>query len=260
MQIKKPKVYILASTQLTNGFEDFLKDNDIKWRPENDISPAEALTELSGRMCYESWPKEDGTFDNKNISKIREGNDVYIQNVINSGHGSIFEHSTVSFLFNNVTRVFTHELVRHRVGTAFSQTSGRYVRANDISLYIPEIIQENDKAKEIFVDVTKYIEDAVHELEKVYDINSIKDFATKKILTSAFRRIAPNGQCNNIVFTANHRTLRHLIELRTSIHAEIEIREVFDIVAKLMKNKFSNIYQDMSCNDNGEWVFENHKI
>lgn len=260
MNISKPKVYLIAKTQIISGMIDYLSDNNISWRPTLNVSNSESLIELCGRICYESWPKEDGTFDNKNISKVREGNDIYINNILKSGHGSVLEHCTCTFLFNNVSRVFTHELVRHRVGTAFSQTSGRYVRTNDISLYLPEVIKENNRATEIFVDVTEYIEDAIHELEKVYDIENIKDFATKKILTSAFRRIAPNGQCNNIVFTANHRTIRHLIELRTSIHAEIEIREVFDIVAKRMKQEFPNIYQDMSCNENGEWVFENRKI
>lgn len=32
----------------------------------------------------------------------------------------------------------THELVRHRAGTAFSQTSGRYVRSNDVDMFLPK--------------------------------------------------------------------------------------------------------------------------
>lgn len=260
MEIVEPKVYILAATQVEPGMVEYLRDNDIAWRPDSPNTSAESLTEFAGRICYESWSKEDGTFENKNISRVREGNSTYIGNILKSGHGSVLEHSTVTLLLNEVSRVCTHELVRHRAGTAVSQTSERYVRCDDIKIYIPEIIGENEAAKKVFTDITQQIEEAVHQLESIYDIDNIPDFSTKKILTSAFRRIAPNGKTCNIVFTANHRALRHIIELRTSIHAEIEIRVVFDQVARLMKNRFKNIYQDMEVNDDGEWIFSNHKI
>lgn len=260
MKIVDPKVYILASTQLESGMVDYLQDKQIAWRPDHTVSGAENLAEFGGRICYRSWPQEDGSFENKNLSKVREGNDIYIGNIIKSKHGSVIEHGSVTFLLTDVTRVLTHELVRHRVGTAFSQTSGRYVRCDDISIYIPEIIKENDQATKVFTDITIEIENAIKELEKIYGIDAIPDFATKKLLTSAFRRIAPNGMTNDIVFTANHRTIRFVIQQRTSDGAEIEIRIVFDAIARLMKKRFPNIYQDMNLNENGEWIFNDHKI
>lgn len=260
MKIVDPKVYVLASTQLESGIVDYLVDNQIAWRPDHTVSGAENLAEFAGRICYRSWAKEDGTFENKNLSKVREGNELYISNIIKSKHGSVCEHGSVTFLLTDVTRVLTHELVRHRVGTAYSQTSGRYVRCDDISIYIPEIIKENDQATKVFTDITIEIENAIKELEKIYGIDSIPDFATKKLLTSAFRRIAPNGMTNDIVFTANHRTIRFVIQQRTANGAEIEIRIVFDAIARLMKERFPNLYQDMNLNEDGEWVFDCHKI
>lgn len=259
MKIVEPKVYIIAKTEIKPGMWEYLRDNEIGWKPALGVSGAETLIEFAGRNCYESWPKEDGSFENKNISRVREGNDTYISNILKSGHGSVLEHCNVSFLIE-LSRVATHELVRHRAGTAYAQSSDRYIRCDDISMYAPDIIKENVDAYRVFQDTVLKIEESIKELEAIYDIDNIKEFDTKKILTSAFRRIAPTGKMCKMVFTANHRAIRHIIELRTSKHAEIEIRVVFDLIAKLMKEEFPNIYQDMSCNDDGEWIFENSKI
>jgi thymidylate synthase (FAD) len=45
--------------------------------------------------------------------------DKYINHIRESRHGSILEHASYTFLFYGVSRSLTHELVRHRVGTAF---------------------------------------------------------------------------------------------------------------------------------------------
>jgi len=259
MKIVDPKVYIISETQISPGLYDYLKDHEIGWKPALGVTSAETLIEFAGRNCYESWPKEDGTFENKNISRVREGNDIYINNILKSGHGSVLEHCYVGFLLE-LSRVATHELVRHRAGTAYAQSSDRYIRCDDIPMYAPDIIKDNVDAYRVFQDAVLNIEKSIKELETIYDIDNIKEFDTKKILTSAFRRIAPTGKMCKMVFTANHRTLRHVIELRTSKHAEIEIRVVFDMIAKLLKERYPNIYQDMSCNEDGEWIFENHKI
>ena len=41
-------------------------------------------------------------------------------------------------------------------------------------------------------------------------------FHVKKEVTSALRRLAPIGLSTDIIWTANARTLRHVIEMRTA--------------------------------------------
>ena len=53
-------------------------------------------------------------------------------------------------------------------------------------------------------------------------------FHVKKEVTSALRRLAPIGLSTDILWTANARTLRHVIEMRTAEGAEEELRIVFD--------------------------------
>jgi thymidylate synthase (FAD) len=51
----------------------------------------------------------------------------YFANLSSSGHGSVYEHASFSFLCYGISRSTTHEVVRHRAGTAYSQLSQRYV-------------------------------------------------------------------------------------------------------------------------------------
>src|SRR5207237_9732079 len=105
----------------------------------------QALIEFAGRICYESY--EPGL--NPNVTRIREDPADYFRNIVSRGDGSILEHSAVSFGICHVSRITTHELVRHRVGTAVSQESLRYVRPPEIGFWIPdELNPEQRKATE----------------------------------------------------------------------------------------------------------------
>ncbi|KKK63349.1 hypothetical protein LCGC14_2995190, partial [marine sediment metagenome] len=79
---------------------------------------------------------------NRNLTRVREGNQPHIKNILDSGHGSVLEHASATFAFRNVSRVFTHEIVRHRAGWAFSQESLRYVRADELGYWLPSILQD----------------------------------------------------------------------------------------------------------------------
>ena len=115
----KPKVYCVAETKLNSDeMTQYLEDiGDPDWKPTTNI-PGELLIEAAGRMCYRSWqPYDPGKpyCSQPNVSKVREDSKVYFENVLKSGHGSILEHVNMSFICRNVSRVFTHELVRHRL-------------------------------------------------------------------------------------------------------------------------------------------------
>lgn len=251
-------ILIMDDKGLTQDLIDYLDKMGYTWRPDPNVSPSENIMEFAGRTCYGAFQCEDGNFENLNLTKTREGNYTYLKNIIESGHGSIFEHSPPVFLFHNVSRVFTHELVRHRIGTSFSQTSGRYVRLDNIKFWIPPIIADNPEACAVFITAIKYSELCQKQLAEIYKIDEIKDFAEKKKLTSAFRRIAPIGLSNNIVCGFNHRALRHVISMRTSEHAEEEVRIVFKAVATQMLQLYTNIYQDMTIGN--ECTFSQEKI
>ena len=76
-------------------------------------------------------------------------------------------------------------------------------------------------------------------------------FHVKKEVTSALRRLAPIGLSTDIVWTANARTLRHVIEMRTAEGAEEELRSVFDEIARIMQAEAPNLFQDFARQDDG---------
>lgn len=273
MEFKKPKVLVIGQPDIDYDalVEYFNHIGAEKWYQENILetenSCAEELSEIYSRSCYKSF----GVGLNPNITKVREGNAEHLKNVIESGHGSVLEHCMVNFMFCDVSRVFTHELVRHRVGVAISQESLRYVRLTELKSFdFPRLAEELTEEEQWFRDMVehtfRYLEGVQEEMTLKFNLNDEKSFAKKKKLTSRMRRLAPLGLLTNIGWSANLRTLRHVIPLRTHKSAEEEIRMVFKEVGRICKEKCPNVFFDMlwqSDDDGtglGEWRIVNRKV
>ncbi len=221
---------------------------------EEAAGAGELLVEFGGRLCYRSW--EPGL--NPNVSRVRTDRAEYFENILSSGHGSVLEHANYSFALPNVSRVFTHELIRHRAGSAFSQESLRYVRLADIGFRVPPALEPlRERALAVVEQLEELQLDAARELG--LDKQGVP-FHIKKEATSALRRLAPIGLSTDILWTANARTLRHVIELRTAPGAEEELRLVFDLVARLMVDEAPLLFGDFTRREDGAWVPEHRKV
>ena len=254
----QPQAFVIASTEIDDDFLEqaliALEVPDGSWTPP--VHPAECLTEFAGKLCYNSFDKSL----NDNLTKTgTRGTTQYIQDgIISQRHGSVLEHSTASVLLVDVSRVVTHELVRHRAGTAFSQTSGRYVRKT-AKFYEPEILQRDDVAREKIEAYLEQGEELRQWLAKRWDMDA-RPFDEKKKLTSVLRRFQGDGAVNNLLLTANHRAWRHIVETRTSVHAEEETRKAMVLVAQALKDQFGALYADMTITYNGEVLFGVSKV
>jgi thymidylate synthase (FAD) len=237
----EPRVIKVAETRIDeDAVRKLLKHYNaagwLKKTKRHKRSDSEFLTELAGRVCYRSF----GLGLNPNVTKIRDDPGHYLQNILRSRHGSVLEHATVTFAFLNVSRVFTHELVRHRAGTAISQESLRYVRPLDLNLWLPEDLKP---VSSDFVAIVEEIRKGYRRLERSFPWDEM-NFEKKKRVTSALRRILPEGLATNVIWTANHRTIRWAIETRTDPSAEVEIREVFGSVAQVCITDYPLLYGD----------------
>lgn len=260
---KLPKTYLLGYTTVDlDSLKRYLTDTDqLEFLEEVEkalgegLDLGEILCSFYAKSCYSSLTNKK----NKNISKTRAIYDN-LAGVLDSGHGSVIEHCSLNFMVTDCSRIFTHELVRHRVGSAFSQTSGRYVRTDELNVVIDPILEP---AYDLVEEARDYLENWYKRLEERLKIAEVKDFGTKKKLTSAMRRILPNGQSNEIGVTLNLRSLRHTIESRTSRHAEWEIRYVYNQIYSLMKNKFRVMFVDAKeefVDGATEVTFKNKKV
>lgn len=181
----------------------------------------------------------------------------------------------------------THEQVRHRIGVAYSQTSGRYTRLEHIPLVWDPLLNDcRDLAEELMqkTEDTVYLmecrkglrvppprqpewapgyvceaddwlrwrenlsgktihELGVHDAEQTRWVpNPSLPFDVKKKLTSAIRRVAPNGQANELGYTVNLRSLRHIIQMRTARAAEWEVRQIYNQIYQILKDRYPLIF------------------
>jgi len=256
MRSVEPEVFLVARPRLDYdqiaaylrevGGESWLERLD-RGDLDND---AQNLAEFAGRLCYRSW--EPGL--NPNVSRIRADQEPYLQNILASAHGSVLEHASFTFVLHNCSRILTHELVRHRPGTAVSQESLRFVRLADIPFWFPEWAQEDAELMKRATVLLEQMEEFQRWMAGHFglDDEGVK-FHEKKHKTSFMRRFAPDGVATGLVWTANIRTLRHTIEARTDQGAEEEIRLVFGKIGELMRDEAPALFGDYTVTD-GTWV------
>lgn len=259
------KVYLLAKSQVTqNGPHDWLDGLGVSDSAQNRIllnhSSAERIVEMAGRRCYKSF--EVGL--NPNVEKIREDITEYIDNILKVGHGSVLEHVTFTFAIENVSRVFTGEMNRHRAGMAISEGSMRFIRYEDIPYWIPISIRDHAdddtntlykklQSRIFFGEVFLFVEQKYAEIAALWkhELSPESKFKAKKEITSMMRRIIPMGVATGGIWTGNLRALRHIFEMRCSPAAEEEILLVATKMLNVMQQEEPRFFGDFNTGDNG---------
>lgn len=169
------------------------------------------LIEKAGRTAYQSRDKITDESAARFIKMLRD-----------RGHESVLEHSAMSVEFNDFSRGFTHELVRHRLA-AFTQESTRYVDESDLRVVIPPDKDADEKTVKLTLPDGKVIEVSFREWmglnEQMYRGLRKADWVPQDA-----RQVLPIGIKSQIVITCNLREWRHIFELRCDKAAHWEIR------------------------------------
>lgn len=257
-----PRVFLIAKPSLeVEGMREYLREvGGESWLErrledaDGTINAGEALVEFGGRACYRSW--EPGL--NPNVTRVRTNQREYFDNILKSAHGSVLEHANYSFAFRNVSRVATHEIVRHRAGAAYSQESLRYVRLVDIGFRVPPALEP---VRQQCIELVERLEEFQREAADALEVDADGvPFSVKKEVTSALRRLAPIGLSTDLIVTMNARTLRHVVEMRTAPGAEEELRLIFGRVAEIMTYEAPGLFQDFAREDDGTWIPRYRKV
>lgn len=250
MKNVEPSVYLISRPQIDWDYlGDYLIDIGLKsdWvTSRTKIPTGEALIEFYARLCYRSF--EPGL--NANVTKIRENRADYFENILSSRHGSVLAHAHYSFVFHNVSRVFTHEIVRHSAGTDISQESLRYVRLDDISFWWPDWAKNDPDLYERGTRLISEMEDMQVWMARHFHLDDPNvSFTEKKAKTSFMRRFAPEGLATSIGMTFNVRAIRHVLETRYSGHAEEEMQVVMPQMFSFMKNELPLLFNDYTIHN-----------
>ena len=226
LDFKEPLVRVIAATQFFGVPPELVPEKGIP--PFQDQgTDFERLVECAGRNCYDSYGRG-------------RSSEEYHQHILDVCHGSVTEHAYLTFYIEGISRGLTHELVRHRVGVAYSQRSTRYVDESDSPWIhhplIKRYLMDCDTVDAAVLEVA--IEEAmgagraaynlvVKKLEKWLKDEGCNAAAARKQARGAARGYLGNSLETAIVFTTNIRTLRNcIVEKRLQEAADGEIREM----------------------------------
>jgi len=246
--VTEPRVSIVAQTyfdpfkglsdlaELFGGASPGISDYEEGW------SEPEALTQFAGQLCYLS-------FGDKRTPLA--ANQQYIERIFKAGHGSVLEHSSYSVLMLGIDRACTHELVRHRAGTAFSQVSQRYVDDTHLRFVLPWEYKPSNRLTAMFErDIDRALvayrekSESLREVMPKREDESSTDY--RKRIQSCSRETLPNCTEAPIIVTANTRAWRHIISMRTSPHADVRIRVPMIAVLKELQMASPNHFGDFT--------------
>lgn len=185
------------------------------------LSDVEDVAEFAGRTCYNAVDK----FGN---------NPAYLQKLIESGHESVIEVVSVSFLIEGVSRSFLAQATRHRLHS-YSVESSRYVDQSECDFIIPDSIK-NHSDPEVLRDYNCLL---AHSRE-VY--KRLRDSGIKK---EDARYCLPQSQEVKLVMSGNLRSWRHYIKMRCDKAAQWEIRSVANEILNLLYAECPNIFRDL---------------
>jgi thymidylate synthase (FAD) len=204
----------------------------LEWITENALQ----MIERAGRTCYKS---ED---------RITDDSATQFAGMIKQrGHASVVEHACASFRII-CDRGVSHEIVRHRIAS-YSQESTRYCNyakekfGNEISVIVPPGIEacKTNTDLDCQCDKCRVVHQwffAMEEVERTY-INFVKQGMSPQIA----RSILPNCLKTELVMTANFREWLHFLDLRTSVAAHPQMREIAGMIEDILVKECPVIFK-----------------
>ena len=168
----------------------------------------ERMCAVAMRSCYSSKSADelylDPSFTEEDIKRmLAKSNEL--------GHLDVLEHGSLTFSITQVSRAFTHQMVRYRLAS-FSQQSQRHIRVKaDRPWYVKPPSLTSQKYDEL-----------MNQIVKVYD-ELLLDASIKK---EDARFVLPNATMTHLTMSANPRELKHIFAQRCDPAAQWEIRRV----------------------------------
>lgn len=214
---------------------DFLAPADVPW--STDADGGQALAEFAGRACYQSWDKP------KPATATNAG---FLRHLLEVGHLSVLEHASATFYLTGVSRAAVHELSRHR-HLSLSQLSPR-VQPPGSAPVVPAGIAGDPELEEVFHRTTAAARAAHDELLAALEARTAAQApgATlrRRQARQDARAVLPLATEARAVVTGNYRAWRHVIGMRATDHADVELRELAVDVLLALQEAAPNVFAD----------------
>ena len=246
LKSETPKLFLVGRPNFDyDSILRFLDTEQESWLQTEEASTPENIVELAGRLCYMSFGSR----------QFRKRNGDYIHNLIKQGHESVLEHVNWSFILTGVSRAFTHQLVRHRVGFSFSQLSQQYHDENDASFVMPNIISRFQNLAESWRRSVRQSKRAYQELlshlqsEAFHKLAPLEKKEFHRAVRTAARSVLPNATETKIFITANARAIRHFLAIRGGIPGDEEMRIVSALILNALNEEAPTLFSDFTIEE-----------
>ena len=155
----------------------------------------------------------------------------FVKQLLKVQHLGILEHINFTFHVSEISRILTHQLVRHRIAS-YLQMSSRHAIPERDDFVTPPCFQNNKLNEESYVK----------RMYSAYD-------AYKESINSGFpiedsRYLIPDGYYTHIGITMNCRELIHFFKLRCHKSAQWEIRNLANEMLKICYETYPVIFED----------------
>ena len=169
---------------------------------------------MAARLCYSSVgaAELEERLSDGQVQKL-------VEKILEMGHFSTLEHASFTFAIEGVSRVLTHQLVRHRIAS-YSQQSQRYVKEHDFEYIVPPSVASNPSALARFHGLMEEIRTVYGELTEM------------GVHQEDARYCLANATETKILVTMNVRALLNFFELRCCSRAQWEIRKMAELMLK----------------------------
>ncbi len=196
----------------------------------------------AAKLCYSPSSVEELK------EKIEKSdNRKFIEKLLKMGHMSPLEHVSFNFGVEGISRVCSHQLVRHRLAS-YSQQSQRYVGEHSENLCGEKTFEFIIPPAIINAGKKEWFEDKMRDIQKWYDelIEALGDSGEKSNEDARF--ILPNAAETKIIVTMNARELLHFFSVRCCNRAQWEIRELATEMLILVRDIIPGIFSKSGPN------------
>ncbi len=215
----------------------------------NHTPEPERLVAASAKLCYANVGVEELSESMDDAAVIR-----FIDLLMDLGHESPLEHVSFTFAIEGVSRVLTHQLVRHRIAS-YSQQSQRYVSLDSFEYVVPPAVRDNPEALRLFEASMEADRQAYGQIASLLEADHRERLQAegwpekeavkraKKAAIEDARFVFPNACETKIVATMNARSLMNFFRHRTCNRAQWEIRELSIEMLRLVRGVAPHLFR-----------------
>lgn len=204
----------------------------------------------SARICYNSYEKEDSTYELTGVGTASDGNitikypvatvklgpnDLKLLNIImTNNHNTCLRFSSAAFNISGISRACSHQLVRI-AHFGILQQSQRYVDVGDMEVVFPDVSYAG-------YDNAKWYETESKKLTAA-SIKFYKEALERGILKEDARYDLPEASTTSINMVSNFQGWKHLLSIRLGKHVMKETRDVAAVLCLELFKLAPNIFR-----------------